>query len=30
MDGDFLIRIEDTDTDRNIKEGEKSQLDNLE
>ena len=27
--GDFVVRIEDTDIDRNIKNGEKSQLDNL-
>ncbi|OJG39482.1 glutamyl-tRNA synthetase [Enterococcus dispar] len=27
--GDFIIRIEDTDTKRNIEDGEKSQLDNL-
>lgn len=27
--GDFIIRIEDTDTDRNVEHGEKSQLDNL-
>ncbi|WHA09162.1 glutamate--tRNA ligase [Enterococcus montenegrensis] len=27
--GDFIIRIEDTDTKRNIADGEKSQLDNL-
>ncbi|MCI0130943.1 MULTISPECIES: glutamate--tRNA ligase [Enterococcaceae] len=28
-DGDFIIRIEDTDQKRNIEDGEKSQLDNL-
>ena len=28
-DGDFIIRIEDTDTKRNVADGEKSQLDNL-
>ena len=28
-DGDFIVRIEDTDTKRNIKEGISSQLDNL-
>ena len=28
--GDFIIRIEDTDLKRNIKNGEKSQLENLE
>lgn len=28
-DGDFIIRIEDTDQKRNIKDGEKSQLENL-
>ena len=27
--GDFVVRIEDTDTKRNIKEGISSQLDNL-
>ena len=27
--GKFIIRIEDTDTKRNVKDGEKSQLDNL-
>ena len=29
-DGDFIIRIEDTDQKRNIEDGEKSQLENLE
>lgn len=29
MDGEFIIRIEDTDQKRNIEDGEKSQLDNL-
>jgi nondiscriminating glutamyl-tRNA synthetase len=29
MDGDFLVRIEDTDTARNIEDGERSQLENL-
>ena len=29
MDGDFIVRIEDTDIERNIKDGEKSQIDNL-
>lgn len=28
--GDFIIRIEDTDTKRNVKDGEKSQIENLE
>ena len=28
-DGDFIIRIEDTDQKRNIEDGEKSQLENL-
>lgn len=28
-DGDFIIRIEDTDVNRNVKDGVKSQLDNL-
>ncbi|MDI5503339.1 glutamate--tRNA ligase family protein, partial [Salmonella enterica subsp. enterica serovar Cerro] len=28
-DGDFIIRIEDTDQKRNIEGGEESQLDNL-
>jgi glutamyl-tRNA synthetase len=28
-DGDFIVRIEDTDILRNVKDGEKSQLDNL-
>lgn len=28
-DGDFIIRIEDTDTKRNVADGERSQLDNL-
>ena len=30
MDGDFLIRIEDTDIARNIEDGERSQIENLE
>ena len=29
MGGEFIIRIEDTDTKRNIEDGEKSQLENL-
>jgi len=30
LGGDFLIRIEDTDIDRNIEDGEKNQIENLE
>ncbi|WP_406615244.1 glutamate--tRNA ligase [Mycoplasmopsis hyopharyngis] len=29
LDGDFIFRLEDTDVKRNVKDGEKSQLDNL-